>query len=207
MRRFASPSLKAIACTATIAVFVIVFQATPAHATFPGENGKVGFIRAAYSQLGDDCLKLANPDGTGLTQPGACGFDTRWGPITFSPEGNRVAGPVYNPDFDTTDARLSALNGTNQVQFGGQYYEDMIVSGSTTDNTCRSPTTGRIRPVVAISGELPMPTPTAAGKRPSARSHPSGRLMDTSHGLPIRALIFRPAPSTPQLSAARGPRY
>ena len=61
-------------------VALLVFPA-PAHAAFPGQNGKIAFERSA---AGDGEIYVVNPDGTGVTN------------LTNSPSDD--AHPAWSPD-------------------------------------------------------------------------------------------------------------
>ena len=78
-----------------IALLAMLVLATPAHAAFPGQNGKIAF---SSDRDGDAEIYVMNGDGTGQTalttntvpdgNP-APGWHTRWG-TTFPPYRHRV---------------------------------------------------------------------------------------------------------------------
>jgi hypothetical protein len=90
--------------TVVLAVVVCAFAcATPAHATFPGTNGKL-----LFSHAGSDCLSLINPDGTGETTTPLCfGFHGGFGRPRLSPTGTRVA---YNDCDHLCDFGVLTVN-------------------------------------------------------------------------------------------------
>jgi hypothetical protein len=85
--------------------------APAAHATFPGTNGKI-----AYLKPGSTCLQLVNADGTGQTEPGRCDIDRV---AAISPDGKRVVSPIYNAADDVYDYKVTNLDGTGSVRIPG----------------------------------------------------------------------------------------
>jgi TolB protein len=69
-----------------VSVAVVAVLATPAHATFPGKNGKIAFSRSINRYPAD--IWTVNPDGTGATQLTNLGES---GGAAWSPDGSRIA--------------------------------------------------------------------------------------------------------------------
>src|SRR3989442_8539608 len=93
-------------------VFALLLLAAPAHATFPGKNGKLVFLKSGN-------LATVNPDGTGETVLPGDGFfreNPRW-----SPDGRRIAvdrltGCVGDGCF--FDLATLAADGSDEVVVG-----------------------------------------------------------------------------------------
>jgi WD40-like Beta Propeller Repeat len=109
-----------------IATVALVVPAS-AQATFPGANGKIAFY------AGGDCVEMINPDGTGRTQTGDCGWATAFGGFTsaaISPDGQRILSPVYNVGNDVYDLRNTKLDGTDPLVRPGFSYHEPTVAWS-----------------------------------------------------------------------------
>ena len=87
------------ACSLALLVIALLALASPAHASFPGQNGKIAFYDNDGSHAG---VFVMNSDGSGAT-PVADGFvGPRW-----SPDGTRFAAPSTqggNTDIWTVNA-------------------------------------------------------------------------------------------------------
>jgi WD40 repeat protein len=100
--------------------------AAPAHATFPGANGKI-----AYFKEGSSCLQMVNPDGTGNTEPGRCDIDPATAyQVPISSDGKRVLAASWNPTRRVYDRKISNLDGTNAVILPGLSREQPLLSWS-----------------------------------------------------------------------------
>ena len=101
---------------ALLAILAVAFQATPAHATFPGQNGSL----VSSSPTSDPffyCLELINPSTGAQTQPGTC---SGFGSYRISPDGTRVVSPFVNrPSSYIVDTRIQNLDGTSPITFPG----------------------------------------------------------------------------------------
>ena len=98
-----------------VAALLLLVLPSSAKAALGGENGGLVTVEGG-------CLRLLAPDGSGYSQPGACGFGGAASPsLNISPDGNRIAGTlVFEENIDgdifySEQVRVSALDGSNQV--------------------------------------------------------------------------------------------
>ncbi len=105
MRRFAL----LLTVLGSVSVTVILASSRPAHATFPGANGKIAF---ASDQAGNIDIYAINPNGTGSTQlttnPAT---DTR---PAWSPDGTKIAFVSFRDG--NAEIYVMNANGTNQTR-------------------------------------------------------------------------------------------
>jgi Tol biopolymer transport system component len=80
-------------CALAIVAASLVF-ATAADAAFPGENGKVMFVRSNQDYVNYQ-IHLANPDGTGITNVGGTGLSSTTDP-EWSADGSRSVYRAYS---------------------------------------------------------------------------------------------------------------
>jgi TolB protein len=79
---------------------------TPAHATFPGKNGRIAFI------LGPDVYTM-NPDGSGVKQLTNLGErGAFW--ASWSPDGKQIVFNVFSPPNFVAEISLMNADGSNQ---------------------------------------------------------------------------------------------
>ncbi|CAN5220700.1 hypothetical protein BH20ACT24_BH20ACT24_17760 [soil metagenome] len=116
MRR--TVSTHRLAAAATLLVSLLALDA-PVHAAFPGENGKIAYVRVA---AGADIF-LINPNGTGrrniTASPRRSEFDPAW-----SADGEKIA--FMREDFDefTFDIWVMNAAGTDQANLTDSPTED-----------------------------------------------------------------------------------
>jgi len=84
-----------------------IFLPTPAHATFPGKNGRIAFI------LGPDVYTM-NPDGSGLKQLTNLGPEAGSFWETWSPDGKQIVFNVFSPPNFVAEIWLMNADGSNQ---------------------------------------------------------------------------------------------
>ena len=84
-----------------------IFLPTPAHATFPGKNGRIAFI------LGPDVYTM-NPDGSGVKQLTNLGPDAGAFWESWSPDGKQLVYNVFSPPNFVGEIWLMDADGTNQ---------------------------------------------------------------------------------------------
>ena len=83
-----------LAAVGVLVLMLVVIEAGPAEATFPGKNGKI-----AYENI--DVIYTSNPDGSGKTKA------TRGTAPSFSPDGKKI---VYTSWSGPTDSELYIIN-------------------------------------------------------------------------------------------------
>ncbi len=84
----AEAALRVIARMVLVAVaLVFSFQAVPAHAAFPGDNGKLALAKQRSDGASFLSVWTINPDGSGLNELIMSGFP----PAVWSPSGTRIA--------------------------------------------------------------------------------------------------------------------
>jgi WD40-like Beta Propeller Repeat len=97
---------RGIGTTVVAALLATLAVAVPAHAAFPGENGKIAFVHFTGFEDGADIYSV-NPDGSGITNltntPGESETDPAW-----SPDGRYLAF-VRNSDIYVIRADGSVL--------------------------------------------------------------------------------------------------
>jgi len=100
--------------------FSVVFTGSPAHATFPGKNGRISFRRYLNKAHSRGAIFSVRPDGTGERQitcpkPGVNDFEQDWSPngrwIAFQRQGG--------PRHGEGDLFKSGANGTHRTYLSG----------------------------------------------------------------------------------------
>jgi Tol biopolymer transport system component len=120
----AGSRLGRVARLSLVALAASLALAPAAHATFPGANGKIAFVRSSPNFV-NNVTYTVNPDGSGLTQI-TSGNDV--GPVRWRPDGQRIAfarvidshveGWIMNPD------------GSGQMRFAPTRVEARVSSWS-----------------------------------------------------------------------------
>src|SRR6187551_3535941 len=90
-------------------LLVLVALGAPAHASFPGQNGKIAFNS---SRDGSNQIYLMNPDGSNVvrvTDPPGVSFGPEW-----SPDGTRIA--FVSTRDGNHEIYVMNANGTGQTR-------------------------------------------------------------------------------------------
>src|SRR5687767_4152811 len=75
-----------VVATGCALLIVLAALPSPAHAAFPGQNGKIVYVTVQPGEF-DRSIHTINPDGTGVTRlPGQHDY-----PLAWSPSGARIA--------------------------------------------------------------------------------------------------------------------
>jgi hypothetical protein len=94
-----------------LALLAALVVAAPAHATFPGQNGKIAYIEGSDTG-GGSSLVIVNPDGTGRMDFPPLG--TLW-----SPDGTKIAYTAPRANRDWYEIWTANPDGTGQTRVGG----------------------------------------------------------------------------------------
>jgi Tol biopolymer transport system component len=103
----------ALVAVGVVVLMVVLVEARPAEATFPGQNGKIAYTR--YSPLDNDIYTI-NPDGGGEFQ--LTNNDTGEFSPDFSPDGKKIAYERFDGDkFSRGEWEIYTIN----VGGGGRF--------------------------------------------------------------------------------------
>lgn len=110
------------------ALLGVALMATPAHAAFPGTNGKLAFVTRDSTSGTGSAVRTVNSDGTGgqniaeaVGAASSC-YDEPHSPVEWSPDGQRVA---FNHYFDI---RIAAANGATVTDLAVRMAKDFAWS-------------------------------------------------------------------------------